>query len=192
MPRTLSQEARQKAIAAAQDLVAEGGIANFTVDGVARRSGVAKTTLYRHWRSGNELLVEALDCVIEHIETPDTGNLRDDLGQLFTHVIPMANDPTRRRMMLEMLGATAADPELAALKDALIAERTRPLHDVIERAVSRGEIAPIALDLAHLLIEGPVLAALVTGRPLTTETLDPLLDYVIRGLGRADPDPYAD
>ncbi len=183
MPRTLSQQARQKAITATQALVAEHGIANFTVDGVARRSGVAKTTLYRHWRSGNELLIEALDCMVEQITTPDTGTLRGDLAQLISHAGPIVADPGRRRMMLDMLAATTIDPELATLKESMVAERARPLHEVLERAVARGDIPPIDPDLAVLLVEGPVMAAVITGLPLTPELIDSMLDRIVVGLG---------
>ena len=49
MARPRSEEARRKALAAATDLIVERGVANLSIEEVAARSGVAKTTIYRHW-----------------------------------------------------------------------------------------------------------------------------------------------
>jgi len=49
MARPRSEEARRKVLGAASDLMAARGVASLTIDEVAARSGVAKTTIYRHW-----------------------------------------------------------------------------------------------------------------------------------------------
>ncbi len=54
-------------------IVVEVGVHGFTIDELARRSGVAKTTIYRHFPTRNELLIAALDGNITIPETPDTG-----------------------------------------------------------------------------------------------------------------------
>lgn len=41
--------------------VAETGLARLTVEGIARRAGVAKTSIYRHWPTVDDLLLDALD-----------------------------------------------------------------------------------------------------------------------------------
>jgi AcrR family transcriptional regulator len=93
MPRPLSTSARAKLLEAARELVAEGGPAAVTVDAVAKRSGVAKTTLYRHFENGHDLIITALRDLPASIETPDTGDLRDDLVELvcrFTQLVSVA------------------------------------------------------------------------------------------------------
>ena len=37
-------------LAAAIDLLAERGYSGFSIEGIVERTGIAKTTLYRHWR----------------------------------------------------------------------------------------------------------------------------------------------
>src|SRR5688500_192703 len=49
MGRPRSEEARQAALAATVDLVLAHGVEGVTFEDVAARSGVAKTTLYRHF-----------------------------------------------------------------------------------------------------------------------------------------------
>ena len=51
---------RAKLLAAATEILIETGPSSVTVDAVAERSGVAKSTLYRHWESRSALLVDVL------------------------------------------------------------------------------------------------------------------------------------
>ena len=94
MARSLSEAARAKMLGAAADLVLDAGVDGFSVDEVARRSGVAKTTIYRHFPSAKELLVAALDQFMTAPPTPDTGSLRTDLLEYLASVRPAS--PTSR------------------------------------------------------------------------------------------------
>lgn len=184
MARPRSEQARQKAIDATQELLAEGGINAFTMDAVAKRSGVAKTTLYRHWDTGNELLVHSLDCQVERFPTPDNGSLVADLTEMFTMMAKIMGEPGTRQLILEMMSATAKDPDLEAVKNAMVAERHRPLEEIVLRAVDRGEIPPINLDQATLFIEGPFMArVMMHGRPIADDEIQDTIKMIIRGLG---------
>lgn len=188
MPRPLSEAARQKAIEATQTLVAEGGLDNFTMDGVSKLSGVAKTTLYRHWSSSNELLVHALDSTVEHIPGPDTGTLRGDLAGLFSQMCSFLDVPGNRELVLEVLGMAARDPEFSAINEAMMYERKRPIREIIERAIDRGEIPPTDVDLACMLVEGPFHSrVLINGKQVRQEDVDALVTFAARGLGSPDP-----
>lgn len=58
----------------------DSGVAGLTVEGVARRAAVAKTSIYRHWRTVDDLLLEALiEAYPVEVPTPDGGDLRADL-----------------------------------------------------------------------------------------------------------------
>lgn len=184
MPRPLSEQARQKAIEATQELVAESGIKGFTIDAAAKRSGVAKTTIYRHWSSANELLVNAIDCQIERIPTPDTGTLRGDLLEMYELVRLIVNTPGTRRMFLDMMSASAHDPDLETVKQAMVAERTRPIRELVRRAIERGEIPDIDLEAVSVLVEGPFLARMVmSGDPVEPHETIQAVDFIARGLG---------
>ena len=161
MPRPLSEQARAKAMEAATSLLAEDGIDGFSVDAVARRSGVAKSTLYRHWHSANDLLVNALDCHVEQIPSPDTGSLQGDLELLFETIRTVVKPEENRHLLLDTLAAGARDPELARIEQAMFHERMRPLRQVVERAIDRGEIPPIDTELAALFLHGPVMARIL-------------------------------
>ena len=101
MTRGTQQKVRDTALAL---LIAEG-VPGFTIDEICRRSGIAKTTIYRHWPSVHDLLVDTVASQIEHLPTPDTGSLRSDLGVLFGQVMSMPEITGKRRMMLGLMQA---------------------------------------------------------------------------------------
>lgn len=188
MPRPLSEKARQKALDAAVSILADDGLDGFSVEAVCRHSGVAKTTLYRHWSSANHLLVDALDCHVETVPTPDTGNLRDDMHAMAAAALELMGDPGRRQLMLDLLGAADRDPELAAIKEAMVGERTQPIVDIVNRAVERGEIPPIEPERAVSFVHGPLLSQiLIRNEPPTDAELRDLVDLIVRGLGGTPP-----
>ncbi len=190
MARPLSEEARAKAVDAATSLLAEEGIDGFSVDAVARRSGVAKSTLYRHWASANDLLVHALDCHVEQIPTPDTGSLLTDLEMLFQTIRTVIKPEENRHLLLDTLAAAARDPELARVEQAMFHERMRPIRDLVERAIDRGEIPAIEPELAAMFVHGPIMARiLMVADPLRAEDISDLVPLLVRGLGgRTSPD----
>ena len=61
MARPRSDEARRKALDAARDLIVDKGVVNLTIEDVAARSGVAKTTIYRHWPERTSLIVDTVN-----------------------------------------------------------------------------------------------------------------------------------
>lgn len=184
MARTLSEEAHRKVLQAAQGLLLEQGMEACTVDAVAQRSGVAKSTIYRHFANSHEMLIAALDGIIEPLPTPNTGSLRADLLQLFTDRLHLAADPNLRLVVLNLLSATASDPELARIHDALKEQRAQPVRTVVELAIGRGELSrSVDPDLATDLIEGPLfLHVFVRQLPLTVDKLHRIVDVALAGL----------
>jgi len=158
MPRPRSEEARNKMLRATVEVLHRDGIHAVTYDEIARKSGVAKTTIYRHFPSRNELLVAALDGSTAHPLTPDTGNLRGDLTDFLTGILPMFQDDDLRALSLDVMAAATRDPELQELQRANVRARTGPLSTIFERAKARGEIDP---DLEYIdafdFIEGPLI-----------------------------------
>jgi AcrR family transcriptional regulator len=184
MARPRSEEAQQRVLDAAVGLIAEVGVSGFTVDAVASRSGVAKTTIYRRYPSGNELLIAALSCAIEPIRTPDTGSLRTDLIELYTAVMAMFEQPHMSRVMLGILSRAATDDEFHRLKQELEHERHQPLVTVLQRARFRGELSPDAdLRLIMDIVEGPI----ASRKLMRLESFDPgdaatLVDLILAGI----------
>jgi AcrR family transcriptional regulator len=182
--RPRSEEAHRAAIEATVEVLLESGVDGVTLDAVAARSGVAKSTLYRHFGSKEAMIaVAARRCVIEH-PTPDTGNLEDDLMFLFgryeetdrvnrlPHLIPMLVDAGLR------------DPKMQEVVDEVIAERRRPIHTVVKLAQMRGEVSPdLDLDVAVATIVGPLTyRRIVERRDVTPEFKEQTLRCAVAAL----------
>ncbi|MEZ5375435.1 MAG: TetR/AcrR family transcriptional regulator [Acidimicrobiales bacterium] len=190
MGRPLSEAARDKAQAAALEVIARAGVAGFTVDAVAKLSGVAKTTIYRHWDSANALLIDTIDCMVVPFPTPDTGSLGSDLQAFLDVLGPVFDDPTMVRTMLGTMAAASFDEELNRIHQELMTERKRPIREMIDRALARGEIRDdLPMDTIVDMIEGPFMSRFIlrrVGRDRDEERL--MVDLIVRALRRNEAD----
>jgi AcrR family transcriptional regulator len=184
MARPRSEEARQAALDATVDLLLANGVEGVTFDDVAARSGVAKTTLYRHFGTKQAMVVAAASSCLVELPTPDTGDLRRDL-QLICDRWKETEEAHRVPDLIPvLLAASDRDPDLHALVVAMLAERRRPMRTVLQLAQLRGEIDPgLDLDLALTLLTGPfVQRRMVDREEITDEFRDAVLDHVVAGL----------
>ena len=184
-----SDVARREALAATADLIAERGVDNLTIEDVAARSGVAKTTIYRHWPTRGPLVIDAVRSCWAHLPTPDTGDLRTDLVQLFEGMMRVDLSSLAGRIMPSLLGAAGRDPELDRLTRELSEERARPVREILDRAVARGDLsAAVDEEVALGLVVGPLLYRKVHRRePLTAEHLEACIDAAVAGLQAGAP-----
>jgi AcrR family transcriptional regulator len=184
MARTRSAEAQQKVLSAAQDVLGELSVDGFTVEEVAKRSGVAKTTIYRHWDSGNRLMLDALGCMVQSFPTPDTGSLAGDLEAFMGHVLPVVSDPKLMQTMLGVLAAAASDPEIAEVHQSMMAERMGPIRAIVDMAKDRGELrADLDIDLVLDVIEGPFfMRKMVRREPVDASTIRQMIEITVAGL----------
>lgn len=169
-------------LAAAADLVLIDGVHGFSIDEVARRSGVAKTTIYRHFPTRNELLIAAIDAATAVPKVPDTGSLRRDLLEFLAEILPIFADATLRAATFDVIAAAIRDPELRQIYMSMMGARLGALQSIYRRAVERGEIpATVDYQTAFEVIEGPFIVRAMT-RPegLADIDLDALVDRIIR------------
>ena len=189
MVRTRSEEAKQKVLDAAQDVLGDLSVDGFTVEEVAKRSGVAKTTIYRHWPNGNTLMIEALDCMVHTFATPNTGSLAGDLEAFMAHVLPVMSDPKLMQAMLGVVAAALTDPEIAEIHASMMAERMGPIGTIIDLAKGRGEL-PAHLDASIVLdmIEGPFfMRKMIRREPIDETVLRQMVEIIVAGLTSLSP-----
>jgi len=189
--RPRSEEARRKAIAAAIELIIERGATNLSIEEVAARSGVAKTTIYRHWPERASLIVDAARATFAHVVTPDTGTVRGDLETYFNELIRADLSGRVGRLMPSLIDAANRDPEIEMLVERLSIERQEPVMTIIGRAQARGEL-PAELD--RDVVIGTVIGPLVFRKMLLRRPVDPgyvakCLDVVLTGLGAKTVEP---
>jgi AcrR family transcriptional regulator len=182
-PRNVSRQARtERAILdAAEELIAEGGVDGLTIEGVAARSGVAKTTIYRRWRDKDEL---ALAILVERTSTlsppPDVGDTRKELLRF----LKTAKQVIRPGGVAQGLASDiATQPHLGrTYRERIVDVRREELKTVIDRGVARGDFRPsIDVWVAHELLIGPLYYRLLfSGAPLSTKHDNQLVDALLR------------
>ena len=162
---------------AAVTLLAESGLSGVSVDEVARRSGVAKTTIYRHWPSREALMLAACATLNTKSVAPDMGSFRDDLQALMRAIVPRLRSDTWASSLLSLLDAAERDPVLTALQVKLHRDSMSGFRQVVERAQTRGELDPAA-NPAHVVatIIGPLLyRRFVSREPLDNAFVETIL-----------------
>jgi AcrR family transcriptional regulator len=182
--RPRSEEARQAALAATVDLVLDGGVEGVTFEEVAARSGVAKSTLYRHFGSKQAMVVEAATGCFVELTTPDTGDLATDLRTIFDKAKDADDQHRVPDLMPALLAAGDRDPDLHALVVEVLEERRRPIRTALRLAQLRGEIGrDLDLDLALTLLIGPFTQRRVVDRvDITPDFVDEVITHVVAAL----------
>lgn len=133
------------ALAAARDLLVEQGWEAVTHVGVAARSGVGRTTLYRHWPDPASMLRDVVVAELDIKATPVTGHLREDLINATTVFHTMLHDPVMERVMRVHIERATVDPTFRRIKDDLF-DRGRRSYDEIFTAAGVDTDVPRAMD----------------------------------------------
>jgi AcrR family transcriptional regulator len=152
------ERSKSAVLATTYELLTKSGLSGVSVDEVSRRSGVAKTTIYRHWPSREALLLDACAQASSiKPQDPDTGSLKGDLELLARDIAARLEQPWSS-MLPSIIDAAERDKELASLQSRIHAQTREAFVTVIERAQERGEL-PRSQDPRELvaLIFGPLL-----------------------------------
>jgi AcrR family transcriptional regulator len=171
--------------AAVQELV-DVGYAGLTMEGIARRADVNKTTLYRRWGTREDLLVEAfLEQGQERVPIPDTGSFREDLLAIARAVAANSTSPS----VEAVIRAVASQPRDSALLEAsrqFWVERFALDGQVVARAIQRGDAA--AETDPKTLIEailGPIyFRVLLTGERPDDDFVVQIVDLAVAAAAR--------
>lgn len=193
MARSRSEEARRRALDAAGDLIIERGVGALTIEEVAARSGVAKTTIYRHWPERASLIIDTVRSAMGHIGTPDTGSLRGDLDAYLNGMVRADLSGRIGQLMPCVIDAASRDPEIGTLFERIKSEREYPVTTIVERAQARGEL-PADLDPRVVIgtIVGPIVfRKLVQRLPVDETYVRGCLDVALAGLRATRPESAA-
>jgi AcrR family transcriptional regulator len=141
------ERSRHAVLTAALELLGESGVGGFRVDEVARRSGVAKTTIYRHWPTREALVVDTCSQLSAEQEIPDTGSLEGDLTAILTNIAHLLQTANWSAVLPSIIDSAERDPEFAEIVTRIQHGHAAPLREVLQRATSKGEL-PAHTDLS--------------------------------------------
>lgn len=178
---------------ATSGLLDQVGYDGVTVEEVAARSGVHKTTVYRRWPTKPELIAAAVGAQAEvDVPIPDTGTLIGDMRALASAVVANIGSGAGAQRSRSIVAAAAASPELTANLHDFWAGRMSASGAVIERAIARGELrSDTDPNLIIEMLVGPIwLRLLLTGEPIDDDLAARLAELVTAG-ATADPDHNA-
>lgn len=184
--RPRSEQADRAILAAAADLLAERGLAGMSMEEVASRAGVGKSTVYRRWTSRGAL---ALDAFLAEFQSqqplPDTGTLHGDLLAALRSWIRSVTRTSTGPILAGLIAEAQLDPGLARAWRERVVERLRAQHKImLDRAVARGEIsAKTDYDVVLDLMFGAAYHRLLHGhRPLTDLFARRVVGLIVAGL----------
>jgi len=168
---------------ATREILAQGGVHGLTVEGVAARSGVAKTTIYRRWRSKEDLALAAL-LEVMHQEPPlrHLGRTQTALNAYLSRLITNLKVKLYGRIIRGLISDLAVDRELArGFREKVLARRVTEARTLLQRGIERGELRPdLDTEIAIELLSGPIYyRVLISGDPLTTTFVDRLVRAVM-------------
>jgi AcrR family transcriptional regulator len=193
MATTARTERSKNAILdATRELIAEdGGVGALTVEAVAARSGVAKTTIYRRWRDKWELALDAvmIDMLPRFTIPVDVGDTRKELLVFVDSVVKNLSSPPSGPAMQFLVSKVATDPDLARVyREQVVEPRREVLRPVIERGIARGDLRPDTdVRVVHELLVGPLFYRLFfSGPPLNRKLGARLVDAVLEGFAPHD------
>ncbi len=175
-PRVLVS--RERVLTTTLDLLTETGLGKLTIDDISRRSGVAKTTIYRHWPNRTALVIDACSRMTDGEEAPpDTGSLEGDLRAILPNIARLLGT-ARSSILLSIVDAAEHDPEFADIHRRILREHAPPLRAALDRAAIRGEIPPADRNALAAALLGP----LFYRRWFSREQIDAeFVEMIIRG-----------
>lgn len=187
-PGGRSARVRRDVISAVIARLGEGGVAGLTVEAIAARAGVNKTTIYRRWPTLEGLVSDALlDRASAAVPIPDTGSFRGDLRQLADEVAGTITSPVGRALVNAVWVATAlpgqADAPLGTLRREFWAARFSRAGVIVERAIARGEVgAQMDADaVLETLIAPLYFRVFISGGEIDASLLERVAELASRG-----------
>jgi AcrR family transcriptional regulator len=138
------QRSRDRVLTAAFALLGESGVSGFTIDEVASRSGVAKTTIYRHWASREVLVLEAAARISAAVEVPDTGSVLGDATVILDNLGHLLGTARWASVVPSIVDVAERDAGFAAVHGEIQRGHAAPLRAVLVRAAGRGELSGTA------------------------------------------------
>jgi AcrR family transcriptional regulator len=156
---------RAAVISAATELLVDAGPSAVTIDAIVARSGVAKSTIYRHWASRDEVLLDVMEvCAPDLVEPDPELGVEAGLREIGHRIAAMLNDPEWARVLPALLMLKTHAHGIADLDKRMEERQNEVLRTLIRRGVEEGLLTPDADgDEASAVLVGPLFFAQLTG-----------------------------
>jgi TetR/AcrR family transcriptional regulator, regulator of autoinduction and epiphytic fitness len=176
------ERSRMVILEAAVDELAEVGYGGVTIESVAARAGVGKSTIYRHWPDKLALIADAFETF--HVQmVPDIGDrsAREAVETLLSHVAEVVLDSTWSRCIPALIEGAERDQRVREFHHLYSAERRQALINVIARGIEQGEFRRgLDPELATVALLGVIFyRRLMTEEPLAPDGAGELVELIL-------------
>jgi TetR/AcrR family transcriptional regulator of autoinduction and epiphytic fitness len=176
------ERSRMVILTAAVDQLAQAGYGGVTIEAVAARAGVGKSTIYRHWRDKLGLIADAFETFHEEM-VPDLSALspRESVELLLGHVAEVVVDSTFSRCIPALIEGAERDSRVREFHHRYSADRRQALIDLIARGIREGDFrADLDAELATIALLGTIFyRRLMTGEPFDPSDAGELVNTVL-------------
>jgi TetR/AcrR family transcriptional regulator, regulator of autoinduction and epiphytic fitness len=176
------ERSRMVILRAAVEELADVGYGRVTIESIAARAGVGKSTIYRHWPDKLALIADAFETFHEQM-VPDLGDLsvREAVALLIRHVAEVVVDSTFSRCIPALIEGAERDKRVREFHHRYSAERRHALTDLIARGIHDGEITSgIDPELATTALLGAIFyRRLMTGQPFDPDDAAQLVNLIL-------------
>ena len=184
--RPRSEESRRAILAAAGDLMLEGGLGAATIEAIAARACVSKATIYKWWPSRGAVALEGfLDRTQHTIAIPEDATTAEALEFQLTELIKLFRG-AGGAIMKAIASQTESDPEFAkAVRERWLAPRRAVTQSVVRAGIERGDLRPdVDADVVLDQLYAPLYHRLIFGyAPLTPDLAHTLVTQLMAGIG---------
>ncbi|MEZ5176558.1 MAG: TetR/AcrR family transcriptional regulator [Acidimicrobiia bacterium] len=184
--RPRDESVDRRVIDATMSLLADEGPSSLTIESIALRAGVSKSSIYRRWSSKDEIIVAAIGTIAAQVTVAATGNLRADLVRALDGLRSLVSDSRAGELLPWLAAEMAKRSEIGLLYfRTVVGPRRAAIGQLVESARSRGEVrTDIDTDTVVDLLTGPVIIRKMTGRldAAPDDWSTTIVDELLRGL----------
>lgn len=181
--RPRSERSRRAILDAAAQLLTERGYADITIEGVAAKAGVGKTTIYRWWSTKADIYIDLYsELALMIVPPPDTGDYVRDLVILIQGAFKLYRETAAGLALAGIIAEAQGNAEVAErVRNGFAPSRRQVIMTILERGVRTGQIPPDAdiQIVGDLLIAATWFSLLVKNRPLTARRAEQLVKAAI-------------
>ena len=180
------EQVRTLILETAIDLVFEVGFRAVSVESIATRSGVAKTTIYRRWPNKAAVVMDAFMMRVGSGTLFPAAKRVTDRVKMQMHAMAKVFAGKDGTLVKGLLAEAQFDPELAAaFRERWTLPRRKMAVAVFLEAIERGELRPgVDPETAIDLLYAPLYYRLQMGTgPLSEPYIEALFEHGMKGLG---------
>ena len=168
------------------DELSDKGYGALTIESAARRAGVGKATIYRHWQDKIALIADAFK-LLQAQRDPElvTGSPRDKLERALRHVADVVADSPFSACLPALIEGAERDRAVRRFHHQFQAEARKPTIALIAEGVASGDFpARIDPELAAFALLGAIFfCRLMTATPFPQARVPDLIETVLGARG---------